>query len=227
MTATTMSKKLLPLVIFCCMPYILYSQGNDFGIWAGLTGKHDFSKRFDAALTLSVRTIDNSSAVDQYFAEGGVNYKITSLISAGGSVRLISKLEDDMKYHFRQKLYLNIKGEVPVGNFAFSGRLTYQRAVRAYVEDAGQPQAESYMRFKLKARYETKTSPFGPFISFEPFVPVFDSTKRGIDKTRTSAGIEMKITRKSSMEAAYLYENFTKDGKQGKNILSLAFQQVF
>jgi hypothetical protein len=97
----------------------------------------------------------------------------------------------------------------------------------SYVEDEGDPQSENYLRFKVKAAFETKISPLSPFISFEPFFPVFDDTKNGIEKTRASAGCELKITRKSSVEAAFILENFTREGKAGKNILSVGFQQVF
>lgn len=205
----------------------LSAQGNDFGIWAGVTGKHEFSKKLDAELFLSFRTTDKTSVLDQYFAEPGINYSINNYLSAGGSVRLINKLEDDDLYHFRQKFYLYCKGEVPAGKFYFSGRLTYQMAVKTYVENEIDPQSENFLRFKVKAGYDSKTSPLRPFISFEPFFTVFDATGNGIGKTRTSAGCDLKITRKSSVEAAFIYENFTKEGKAGKNILSVGFQKIF
>lgn len=222
-----MNKSFIPFMIFLLLPLTLSGQGNDFGIWAGITGKHEFSKRIDADLNVSIRTTDNTSILDQYFAEGGINYNISGFLSAGGSVRLINKLEDDLKYHFRQKLYLNIKGEVLVGKLAFSGRVMYQRALRTYAGDGVDPLAENYLRFRIKSGYESKSSPLKPFISFEPFFPVFDEAKSGIEKTRTSAGTVLKITSKSSVEAAFIFENFTKEGKAGKNILSVGFQQIF
>lgn len=223
---TTIKGKLLLFILSACSG-IVNCQDGDFGLWAGLTGKYDISKRLETELDLSVRTNNNASSVEQYFAEGGLTYNFNEYISIGGSFRLINMIEYDSVYHFRQKFYFNFKGTIPAGKFIFSGRLMYQKAVRTFVEDNNRLIAKHYSRLKLKASYENSVSPLHPFISVEPFMPLFNNKGFKIKKTRYSAGLELEISNRSAIEASYILEDKSKAGAGNLHVLSLNYGLKF
>jgi hypothetical protein len=222
-----MNKPLILILFLFIITGTAGGQDNEFSLWSGFTGKHDFNKHLEAELALVMRTTGNMAAIDQYFAEGGLTWQFNDFVSCGASYRLTNKLEDDSKYHFRQKFYFNIKGTLPAGKFSFSGRMMYQNAVRSYIEDENDPISEHNARLKLKATYNPNTTPFKPFISYESFIPVAAGKGFNIEKSRSAAGTEIRISRNNSFELSYIFENYSKIGKTDKHILSLNYELKF
>jgi hypothetical protein len=212
-------------VLFSSLSGIILSQGNDFGIWGGVSGTYRLDNHLEAKISASVRSIENASRIDQYFAEIGIGYSFNDYFSCAGSYRMINKQEFDSVYHFRHKLFFSIKGSLPAGRFIFSGRLMYQKTTKAYIEDANDLIPTHYARLKLQTNYSSPTSPLKPFVSFETFVPIFNNS--GTRKSRSSAGIEVKISNHSSLETAYIYENIKMKGVPGKHILSVSYDLIF
>lgn len=219
--------KFLLAVFFSFLSGIILSQDNDFGIWAGVSGTYKFDKHLEAKISASLRTINNTSVTDQYFAEIGLGYKFNDYFALEGSYRMINKKETDSEFHFRHKLYLSIKGTLPAGRFTFSGRMMYQKTMKTYIEDGNDMIPEHYARLKLKTSYSSPTSPFSPFVSFEPFVPLKNGNGFEIKKSRSSAGVEIRISNHSSLEAGYIYESYKKTGVPHMHILSVNYDLVF
>lgn len=217
----------LSVFIFSFLPVLLSGQDNDFGVWTTLKGKHDFNKHLEAGISLVLRTAENASKTDQYSGEFSLGYNFNDYFSLGASYRAINKLEKDERYHFNQKFYLNMKGTLPLGRFEFSGRLMYQKALMTYIEDDSDPLSRHYARIKLKAGYDSKSSALKPFISWEPFMPLSGDPDYRIEKCRYSAGTELKISRRSSLEISYIFENKTKLTKTDMHIISLSYELEF
>jgi len=224
---TMIKRKFILAILFSSLTGIILSQENDFGIWASVSGTYRFDKHLEAKLSASIRTIENTSKTDQYFAEVGLGYKFNDYVALEGSYRMINKQETDAEFHFRHKLYLSIKGTLPAGRFTFSGRLMYQKTMKTYIEDGNDMIPKHYARFKLKTSYSSPTSPFSPFLSFEPFIPIKKSNGFEIKKSRSSAGVEVRISNHSSFEAGYIYESYKKTGVPHMHILSLNYDLVF
>jgi outer membrane protein assembly factor BamA len=159
-----MNKSFISALIISFLPVFLSGQDNDFGVWGTLKGKHDFNKHVEAGISLVLRTAENASKAEQYSGEFSLGYNFNDYFSLGASYRAINKLEKDERYHFNQKIYLIIKGTLPLGRFEFSGRFMYQKALLTYFEDDSDPISKHYARIKLKADYDSKSSP--PAISF-------------------------------------------------------------
>jgi hypothetical protein len=221
------NKNFLLTILFSSISGIIISQKSDFGIWGGVSATYRLDKHLEAKISASLRTLENTSKIDQYFAEIGIGYRFNDNFSCEGSYRIINKQEFDTVYHFRHKLFFNIKGTLPAGRFLFSSRLMYQKTMKAYIEDANDMIPRHYARLKLKTSYSGPTSPFRPFVSFEPFVPIFNDSGFKINKSRSSAGIEIKISNRSSFETAYIFEKVNSTGVPAMHIFSMNYDLVF
>ena len=222
-----MNKSLVSALIISFLPVFLSGQDNDFGVWGTLKGKHDFNKHLEAGISIVLRTAENASKAEQYSGEFNLGYNFNDYFSLGVSYRALNKLENDERYHFSQKLYLIMKGTLPLGRFEFSGRFMYQKALLTYFEDDSDPLSKHYARIKLKADYDSKSSPLKPFISWEPFMPLSGDPDYKIEKSRYSAGTELQISRRSSFEISYIFENKTKITKTDMHIISLSYELEF
>jgi hypothetical protein len=205
----------------------VYCQDSDFGLWYEVTAEKSFSKKFDVFGTVMVRTFDNASTLDEGFLEIGASYDLNKYFGFTGSYRIGNYLEDDDLYHIRHKWFIDLKGSLPVRNFVFSARLRLQVLARTYFEDASKDKAEYDGRLKLKCVYKIPDFPVNPYLSFETFSPVFRNEGRFIDKSRTTAGMEYKITKKHLIEVEYIYQRDTYPHLKILHIISLGYTFKF
>ncbi|MCX6254003.1 MAG: DUF2490 domain-containing protein [Bacteroidia bacterium] len=222
-----MIKKSFLLFLFISFAGISFSQEDDFGLWIGLTARHEILKKLDVELSGCLRTYNNSTQIEQSFLEGGVHYRFNKYISTAGSYRLISILEDDSKYHFRHKLFLDIKGSIPYRNFQFTGRLRLQRTTRTYIEDDEDLLAKYYVRLRLKAGYNFNSFPINPYFYYEMFCPAFSDTGFEISKFRLSPGIQLQISHRSSLEAEYIFQRDYNPHISNEHIISINYNINF
>ncbi len=222
-----MIRKILIFFLFLAISGSVYCQDRDFGLWYEVNAEKSFSKKFDVNGTFMVRTYDNASFIDQAFIELGASYNLNKYVGFTGSYRIGNYLEDDDLYHFRHKLFADIKGSLPVSNFVFSVRLRLQMIAKTYVEDAGDDITVYDGRLKLKAVYKIPDFPVNPYLSFETFSPVFRNEGRLIDKSRSTIGLEYKITKKHLVEIAYVYQRDTYPDLSIMNIISIGYKFKF
>lgn len=183
-----------------------YGQDNDFGLWYEVNAEKSFSKKFDITGTVMVRTFDNASILDQVFMELGAAYNLNKYIGFAGAYRIGNYLEDDDYYHIRHKWLGDIKGSLPLNNLILSARVRLQIMARTYTEDESDDKAEYDGRLKLKAVYKIPDFPVNPYLSFETFSPLFRNEGSLIDKSRSTIGLEYKISKKHVLEGEYIYQ---------------------
>jgi hypothetical protein len=87
--------------------------------------------------------------------------------------------------------------------------------------------AEYDGRLKLKGIWKIPHFPVNPYVSFETFTPVFRNEGRLIDKSRSSLGLEYKITKKHIVETAYIYQRDTYPHLKILHIISLSYSFKF
>jgi hypothetical protein len=223
----TMSKKIYMLIFLLIQAGVIYAQEPDFGIWGDVSATRELVNKLDAELKLAFKAEDKLSVVDQYYAEIGLSYKITKWLDAGTSFRFIGKYEDDGAYHLREKIYGWFKGSVDIGRMEFSLRTMYQRSTREYIEKDNDLIPEHYTRYRIKAEYDVPKSPLKPFILVEPYVPLKEGDGFEIKKVRYAAGLEYKISKKSSVEAGWLMENYKKKSAGDLHVLNLEYNIKF
>jgi hypothetical protein len=223
----TMIRRVLIAVPLFAFAYSAFGQNDDFGIWLGIDIRHQIIKNLDVTLAGCMRTFNKTSQVEQYFVEGGLQYKFTKNLSTAVSYRLVNTLEDNSSYYFRHKLFLDLKGSLPVNKFDLSLRIRMQRTTRTYIEDSKDLDSEYAGRVKLKAEYNLSSFPVVPYLYMESFSPVFSGSRLSMSKTRYSAGAQLKITRNSSIEAEYIFQRDFQPKISNEHIVSLNYKIKF
>jgi len=205
----------------------IYSQESDFGLWYEVNAEKSLNKKFDIDGTVTVRTFDNASITEEAFMELGASYSPNKYLGFAATYRIGKYLEDDDLYHIRHKWFGDIKGSLPLTHFVFSARIRLQIMARTFVEDPADDKAEYDGRLKLKGIWKIPHFPVNPYVSFETFTPVFRNEGRLIDKSRSSLGLEYKITKKHIVETAYIYQRDTYPHLKILHIISLSYTFKF
>lgn len=205
----------------------VYGQVNDFGIWYGVNADYSFRKKLVVSLETQVRTFDKASEISEGFIEGGLGYKFNKHLTVAGFYRLTENLENDNEYHIRHKWIAEIKGDESIWHFNFSGRFRFQRQDKTYFESIYDEFARYYGRLKFKAEFKTPSFPVNPYISFETFFRMFETTERRFDKDRYSIGLDYKLSKKQSVQAEYIFQRDYLPHVSGINIISLEYDLKF
>jgi len=216
------------VILLCAfLPLIAYSQVKDFGIWYGVSSGIKLSKKVDLDVSAEIRTFENASRMEEAFLEGGATWNFSKYIGASGSYRITKNLEDDNSYYFQHKIYLALKGKLPVNNFTFTGTLRIQTRSKTYIEDVDDEDLDYTGKVKLKAIYKSPAFFLNPYIYSEAFLPVFSDQSESVSKVRFSAGIELKITKVHSVELGYIYQRDYTPRLSDLNIISLNYYISF
>lgn len=220
-------KRTLFLTLFIITAEISFSQKKDFGIWYNIETEYQITKKLELELSTTIRTFENASKIEEAFLEGGVSYKFNNYFAVAASYRIIENIEDDGSYHLRHKWFIGATGSLPLGDFDLSGRLRFQKRYKTFYEDEDDKIPNSHCRFRLKLDYDTPTSPFNPYVSAEIFLPVFNEPGKLIDRTRFTAGVELKITNRSSAEGGFIYIRDYLPRLKDKYLVSLCYKFRF
>jgi hypothetical protein len=199
------------------------AQNTDFGIWYGANVNKGITDKIDFDVSAMVRTFQKAARVEQGFLEAGLGYKINKHLDAAVSYRLTSALEDDSKYHVQHKAFIDLKGDVKVSDFTFSGRLRFQTRIKTYLVYYSDKFPDYTGRIKLKAMYRTQTFPVNPYLYYESFYPMFASSDRIVGKNRFSAGIVIKISQAHSVDIGYIFQRDYLPRTTDMNIISLEY----
>jgi hypothetical protein len=216
-------RKFLILFITLLLTGSVFAQDKDFGIWYGVSASHKINKKIGVNLSADVRTFNKAAKIDEAFIEGGLTYDFNKYLEAAGNYRLSKSIENNNSYYFRHKFFLDLKGTAPVGNFSFSARLRFQSRTKTYIKNADDLNADYAGRIKLKAVYKTPVFPINPYIYAETFTPMFSNKTRSIEKIRYSAGLELKIAKKQSVELEYIFQRDYLPDISDLNIISVGY----
>lgn len=221
----------LKLILFFLFTTLILQTGKGqdsaFGIWYGLNVEYAVNKKLEADLSGNLRTYNQGKNIEQSFIEGGLTYKFNKYFSSSLAYRFTEKIERDENFYPRHKLFLAVKGTLPAGNFAISTRVMLQYQNKTYIEKLSDEIPEYAMRVKLKTIYKIPSFPVNPYLYYESFSGLNGVSSHVIDKDRFSAGIELKITRKHSVELGYILQRDFEPKNYNLNILSLNYNLKF
>ena len=159
---------------------------------------------------------------------------------------------DHAYWRNKHRAFFEATGKVKAGRFSFSLRERYQfthfvadsterdryRGVvtsdypgkqyngYAYSEtvmDHKGSKNRHYLRSRLKVEYDIRKCPLTPIVSYE----VYNNLSEGfdLDKSRLSAGLEWKVTKKVNISAAYLFQTGADDDSDGdEHIIDIGFK---
>ncbi len=214
-------------MLLLCISSALQAQQirvrQDFGAWMGLKIEKDLPKGFEFSLEQQLRTCRNSTQVDNYWAELGINYTINKNFRLQGNLRYIHDVnkwkatENSLRYNLDIELRLPLHKE---------WRLDYRARYQQKFIDAFQFQAatinlrSSTVRNRLKLRWKyNKAHQF--YYLTELFVSSDSFTKSYLDQLRFSLGDKLK-TKVGIFNIAVGYEV----NLQPNNLFSFFFVQL-
>jgi len=227
MTMMMMTRKWCIILFSFLLPVVASAQKKDFGIWYEFSAEHKLTKKLQVDLSTNVRTFNKASKIDEAFLEGGLDYSFSKYLSVEGSYRLTKKVENNNKYYFQHKVFADIKGNLPLGNFRFIGRLRFQTRTKTYIQDEIDKYPDYTGQIKLKVIYKTPTFPVDPYIYVESFRPMFSEKSGTVGKNRFSAGMELKITKQHSVEIEYIFQRDFQPHISDINIISVNYNIKF
>jgi hypothetical protein len=202
-------------------------QDSAFGIWYGLNAEYAINKKFEIVFSGNLRTYNNGKDIDQTFLEGGLSYKFNKYFSTSLTYRFTEKIERNDNFYPRHKLFISLKGTMPAGNFYFSSRVMLQYQNKTYIEKLSDEIPEYALRIKLKAIYRIPSFPVSPYLYYESFSGLNGESTHVIDKERFSAGFELKITRRQSVDIEYILQRDFEPRIYNLNIVSLNYNLKF
>jgi hypothetical protein len=220
-------KRLLFSLLLLLASGALYGQERDFGLWYELNAEKSLNKKFDLEASAMVRTFRDGSKIEEAYFEAGATYNLNKYLGFTASYRIGNYVENDDMYHIRHKWFGDIKGYLPVKRFHFSVRLRLQIMDKIYTENQSDDKAVYDGRLKFRCIYKIPKFPVDPYASFETFTPVFRSSGRLIDKSRTTVGLEYKINKKNFINTEYIYQRDNSPELSIMHIISLSYTFKF
>jgi hypothetical protein len=222
-----MIKKLCIVLFFFSITVSAIAREKDFGIWYGFSAEHKLTKKLQVDLSANIRTFKKASKIDEAFIEGGLDYNFSKHLSLAGSYRLTKKIEDNNSYYYQHKMFVDLKGSLTPGNFSFSARVRLQTRTKTYIKDENDTHPDYTGRIKLKAVYKTPVFPLDPYIYVETFRPMFSALSGAVGKNRFSAGVELKIAKRNSVEVEYILQRDFQPHISDINIISVNYNIKF
>jgi len=222
-----MIRKLYLSVFLFSLSLVVYSQEKDFGIWYGISAEHKFSKKLELDLLANIRTFNDASKIEEAFFEGGLEYSKSKHLSFAGTYRLSRNIENNNSLYFQHKMFLDIKGNLPVGKIDFTGRLRFETRIKTYIRNEDDKFPDYTGRIKLKVLYKTQTFPVDPYLYVETFCPMFSDKSGTIGKNRFSAGLKFSIIKRHAVEVEYIFQRDYQPHLSDLNILSVNYDIKF
>jgi hypothetical protein len=223
----TTIKKALWFLLFLFTAQFSVSQVNDFGIWYSATMEYKIVKNLELDFDVNLRTYDNASKIEEAFFDIGLTYKFSKYFWAAASYRFTEFNEKNDTFYPRHKWFADLRGKLPLGDFDISARLRFEQRYKTYYKDENDKEPQEHLRIKPKVLYNIPSFPVNPYVSFELFFPVFNETKKNLDKARYIAGFEYNISKQHSIELEYIYERDSYPKLANMNIISVNYNLKF
>lgn len=222
MMTMTMIKNLC-LLIWLLIPAALAAQDRDFGIWYEVSAETKIYKSLRFDLETSIRTNENASNAETFYAEPGLRYKFNDFFSAGLYYRFIEQREKDDKFYARHRWFFQLKGSLPVKRFTLSARYRMQEQFKTFIEDPEDEFPQWYQRLRLELDYDIRGIPLQPYVNAEMQSLLFARNDIFIEKWRYMAGMEYTVNKRHTFGLEYIF-NMSKVSKPPyMNIIGITY----
>jgi hypothetical protein len=185
--------------------------------------KHELTSRLDLEISSFVRTFNNAHKIEQAFIEAGLEYRIEKFLSVAGSYRLLQNIEDNSRYYFQHKAFIDLKGQIDIADLRLVSRIRFQTRIKTFHEYVEDKYPEFTARFRFKLTYKTPSFPLNPYVYGELFCPLADDVETVVGKKRAAAGLEIKIYKNHSAELEYIFQRDYIPDMSDENILSICY----
>ena len=186
---------------------------RDIETWTGISvEKKLFDKKITVSVDQEIRNNDNSSNLNVYFTEVGVEYEFLKNFIAGFGYRFIKDKNKENIYKNKQRYNFDLNYNTKFQRFKLYSRLRYQRKNEFNSTD----EAESKFRILLKGKYNIKDWKLDPYVSSEIFIgKIYENSfnehsgKLDLQKMRFTLGTSYQIKNIGKLNMFYRLEHET------------------
>lgn len=190
---------------------------RDGQFWTSFGSKADLSKRWQLNSEVAFRANNNWQTANSLFFETGLKWSKKDW-SASGNYRAIEAYSRKENRWFADVNY-ELKSSK---RFDLDTRIRVQHSL--YSDDKV---AETYLRAKVKAKYNLKKNPLNPVADAEFYYNPY-ITSRAFEVFRWSVGLEFELIKDLDLSLMYRFEReFNVVAPQQSNILIVAFSHDF
>ena len=168
-----------------------YFTIRDFETWSSINLKYKPTKKLKVNLSQQLRLKDNSTTLNAYFTQLGLDYKLADFVNIAAASRLITENDDQGKIqgkenHFRWQGDLEFNHDI--SRFLFKFRIRYQNKDELQKTS---DEIKKTTRFKLSSTYNIKDWKWDPTFSAEVFNGITNND--GFYKMRYTLSTNFKL----------------------------------
>lgn len=174
-----------------------YHTIQDFESWSSINLKYKPTKKIKLNVSQQLRLKDNSSNLDAYFTQVGIDYKLNKQFSIGLATRYITENDDQGKitgneYHLRWQGDLEYKNKI--NRASIEGRIRYQSKDELRITTDN---LKKVIRFKLGLGYNIPNWKLDPTFSSEIFNNL--TTEDGLYRIRYTLQTSYDLAKQSKL----------------------------
>lgn len=193
---------------FICFLFSLNSTAQDYSddsqLWTHVKLKKEINKKIDMNLKLQGRFTNNITKIGRGSSKIGISYKINKNIKLSASYAYLEKSNRKGIYKTQHRYYLALTLKKDLKRFEFSYRNQFMCSyIKPFTRYEGYI-AYLYDRNKITINYEaTKRMLF--YIAEEVNMPLNNPQLKGLSRSRSYAGLELKVRKHQKLELYFMY----------------------
>ncbi len=182
------------------------AQISDFQTWSTISLVKEFD--FDLKLSLSeeFRLYENSTKIDEYFTELGIEYKLNKYFAFGGGYRYITNYTKKGNIKTENRFDAKVVFDFSIDRFSFDYRLKYQTDNENSTNDNVTKPFEHTLRNQLKISYNIKGIKLEPYILSDLYYSINLDDISEFSKLKNSLGLEYELSKKNSFDLFLMTE---------------------
>jgi len=191
----------LIIAMFTSLPLLSNAQDGtyhtirDFETWSSINLRYKPTDNLKLSLSQQLRLKDNSSTMDVYFTQLGLDYKLANFLNIGFASRLITENDDQGKiqgYESHLRWQADLEFNHSVSRFAMKYRIRYQNKDELQKTT---DEIKKTIRLKVASTYNIKNWKLDPTLSAELFNGITNND--GIYKVRYTLSSDYKLKKGS------------------------------
>lgn len=207
---------------------IANGQINDAQLWTSAAVKADITDDLAVGYETCTRFYKNVTALDNYYNELGLDYKIMKGLNASLDYRYSRKNQEDY-FETVHRISLSATYGVKIDNMGLrlKFRTRYQLPFNrlGVVNDNIYPDTKNTLRFKLSADYTpTNLDLLEPFVSFEIYKGIRPANiYNPIDSYRFTIGATFDLPKRHSIDLYYMLEKEYRSAQYNNHIWGIQY----
>ena len=204
-------KHILCLFLLGSSSLLLAQSTTDSRSWIGIETAVELSRLIDIDLGIQHRTKDNLAALDEYFFENTINYKLNDQFNFGIGTRYIKHNDTkggqqgiENRWRFQAELSFKQKWE----RLIFKSKLQYQTLRDA---ENAMDVLTNYIRLKNSVEFKINHWKYDPTLSVEPFVYSNHPFLSGIKQWRFGIDTDFNVFNDQKIKVGYYYATNVQD----------------